>query len=164
VVVVIASHKFFWLPGIVFAVLEARQNRLLEAGVVATVSVLLGLFLLRPVRLRTAGSVVSLGVLRRGRWEWWDSDQVSAIQYAHWPGMLRATASLRFITNDGTTVSLPGTTGRMLWRSPELESPAIPQRRFRLVLTVGLLRLVRNSFGRPIDTEGAEWLSSARPE
>lgn len=158
-----ASYKLVWLLGIVFAVLVAERS-LLEAGVVATVSVLFGLFLLRPVRLRTAGSVVSLGVLRRGRWEWWDSGEVAAIQYAHWPGMLRATASLRFITNDGSTVHLPGTAGRMLWRSPELECPMPPRRRFRLVLTAGFLRLVQNSFGRSIETEGAEWLSSERPE
>jgi hypothetical protein len=78
--------------------------------------------------------------------------------------MLRATASLRFITNDGTTVYLPGTAGRMLGRSPELEASALPHRRFRLVLTTGFLRLVQNSFGRSIDTEGAEWFSSTRPE
>jgi hypothetical protein len=151
------------LLGIVFAVFVADRG-LLVAGVVAAVSVLLGIWLLRPVRLRTVGSAVSLGVFRRGRWEWWESDRVAAIQYAHWPGMLRATASLRFITSDGTTVCLPGTAGRMLWRSPTLESPTPSHRRFRLVLTVGFLRLVQNSFGRAIETEGAEWFPSARPE
>ena len=72
---------------------------------------------------------------------------------------------MRFRTVGGTTVYLPGTTGRMLFKSPDLQVASHPKAaRLRVVLTTGFLRILRGSFDRPIETEGAEWFSPARPE
>jgi len=161
---VFASLKLAWVPGIVVSWFVLSDDPII-AGIIAVVSLLFGAMLLKPVRLRTTESGTSLGVLRRFRWEWWSSEEIAVIQHAHWPGMPRATASLRFQTVDGTKVYLPGTMGRMLLRSPDLEvDPRPSSSRLRVVLTTGFLRLVRNSFDQPIETEGAEWFSPAQPK
>lgn len=162
-ILVFDSIKLAWVVGIVVGA-SAMDDSPVVGAVIAAVSLVLAAVSLKPVQLRSTDAGTSLGVLRRGRWEWWSSDQVAAIQYAHWPGMFRGTARLRFQTIDGTNVTLPGTVGRMLWRSPDLEpAPKLSSARVRVMGLVGFLRLVRHSFGRPIETEGAEWWSPAQP-
>lgn len=163
-VVVLSASKTVWLPGVVLAVLVADDSPTV-AAVITAISLVFAAMLLKPVRLNTSESGPALGVLRGFRWEWWRSDDVASIQYAHWPGTLRGTASMRFRTVDGIVVYLPGTSGRMLWTSPNLENPvASNAQRVRLLRTSGFLRLVHNSFDLPIETDGAEWFSPARPE
>jgi hypothetical protein len=162
-ILVFDSIKLAWIFGIAFAAFAAGNSPVV-AAVIAVASLMLAAVSLKPVRLRTTDTGASLGVLRRWRWEWWSSEQVAVIQYAHWPGMFRGTARLRFQTVDGTKVTLPGTVGRMLWRTPDLQrSPNLTSARVRVVGAVAFLRLVRYSFDRPIETEGAEWFSPAQP-
>jgi hypothetical protein len=134
-IVVLAPHKLAWIAGIVFAALVAGDSPV--AAAFATIgSLLLAAFLLRPVRLLDGGSgTAAIGVLRRFRWEWWSTEQVESVRYVHRLGMLRGTARLELTTVDGAAVALPGTTGRMLLRSPQLtgEQPVISGR--LLVLT-----------------------------
>ena len=121
VIVLFDLSKLAWIVGIVFALMLVDESAV-AAVAVAAISLVVGVLLLRPVRLKTSESGASLGVLRLFRWEWWSSREIEAIEYAHWPGSLRGSASLRFRLVGGTTARLPGTSGRMLWKSPSLQA------------------------------------------
>lgn len=158
------GSRFIWVIGIVFAVLLADEFPI-EAVAIAVLSLVYAAAQLRPVRLMSSESGASLGVLRRCRWEWWSHHDIALIQYAHWPRNFRGMASMRMRTVDGATVHLPGTTGGMLWRAPDLQLPLqLGSRRVRVLSTPKFLRLLRCTLNVPIETEGAEWLSPARPE
>lgn len=162
-ILVFDSIKLAWVVGVVVGA-SAMDSSPVVGAFIAAASLVLAAVSLKPVQLRSTDAGASLGVLRRGRWEWWSSDQVAAIKYAHWPGMLRGTARLRFETIDGAKVAVPGTMGRMLWRSPNLQrTPSRSSARVRVMGLVSFLRLVRHSFGQSIETDGAEWWSPARP-
>jgi len=162
--VVLASYKLAWIAGVVSAALIAGDSPA-AAALTMVVSLLLGAFLLRPVRLADAASGAgAIGVLRRFRWEWWRSGEIESVRYVHRPGMLRGTARLELTTIEGAVVALPGTTGRMLVRSPDLNGEkSLSSGRPTVVTTGKFLRRVQDLFDVAVETSGAEWFSAGRP-
>lgn len=156
--VVLSTLKLYWSIGIVFAY-SIHDYAPWEALVFLLLSVFLGVYGLRPIRL-SSGGAGAIGVLRLSGWEWWESAEIASLRYATTPWMLRFTARLVLVTHDGRAIRLPGTRGRMLFRKPSFDEVARPSRRpVTFLTTPAFLRRVAGDLGVRVDTTGAEWFS-----
>lgn len=156
--VLITTLKGYWILGVVLAAYLYDESPW-EALVILVVSVLWGVYGLRPIRIR-GGEASAIGVLRFSGWEWWEAAEIGSLRYATTPWMLRFTARLVLVTKDGRSIRLPGTRGRMLFRRPSFDSGSRPSSwPVAFLATPAFLRRVATDLDVRVDTAGAEWFA-----
>jgi hypothetical protein len=152
-----AGLSLYWLPAAVLgAVLMVRVNWVFLPFVAVGL-----LFLFRPNRpiaLLSYADHRAVGVPSLSGRKEWRCEDIVELTYIHTPGMLRGTAKLWLVLNDGTSPYLPGSSGRIL-RGKALvsDSTAANERGLVIATSARFLRLVQGFTGRPLNTSEGEW-------